>query len=64
MSSFMPKPYKRELISVRIKPEHYEKVNKLALQYDMSRNEIISQCIEYALSHIAESQKPSGKQIR
>ncbi len=61
MSSFMPKPYKRELISVRIKPDHYNKINKLALQYDMSRNEIINQCIEFALSHVAESQKPAEK---
>ena len=47
------KPFKNEkiVISIRIEKEMLNVVDKLANKTDISRNEMIVQCIEYALKN-------------
>lgn len=52
MSDFIPKQYKKDPITIRIDFEKLEMIDKLASDYDLSRNELINQCISYALKHI------------
>lgn len=53
MSDFIPKQYKKDLITIRIDFEKLEKIDKLASEYNLSRSEFINQCINYALDHIS-----------
>lgn len=52
MSNFIPKPYKKEQITIRLTPTVIETIDSLANQYKMSRNEFINQCIDYALRNM------------
>jgi len=54
MSAFIPKQYKKEPITIRMNFQKLEKVDKLAASYDLSRNEFINQCIDYALERMPE----------
>ena len=38
--------------TVRFKPEHFEKLTELSVQTGVSFNKILTQCIEFALSHL------------
>ena len=53
MPSYIPKQYKKEVITLRIKLEKLEKVANLATKYSISRNEFINQCIDFALQHMS-----------
>ncbi len=54
MANFIPKQYKKEPITIRISSDKLEKIDQKAGQYDMSRNEFINQCIDYAMEHIGK----------
>ena len=58
MANFIPKQYKKDPITVRISADKLEQVDRMAAQFDMSRNEFINQCIDYAMEHIG-SEKSS-----
>lgn len=45
------------VISIRINTDILEKVDNEAAKYDISRNELITQCIEFALSNMEEKNK-------
>ena len=45
------------VISIRINTDTLEKVDKEAAKYDISRNELITQCIEFALNNIEDKNK-------
>jgi len=49
MPDFIPKQYKKEPTTIRMTPEKLEKIDKFAAGYNISRNEFINQCIDYAL---------------
>ena len=38
--------------TVRFKPEHFDKLTELSEQTGLSFNKILTQCVEYALSHL------------
>ena len=52
MSNFIPRRYKKEQATIRIDIEKMKVLDALAASYNMSRNEFINQCIDYALEHI------------
>lgn len=52
MSGFVPKPYKKDPITIRIDLEKLERIDALASEYNLSRSEFINQCIDYALEHM------------
>lgn len=52
MCEFKPKKTEKEVISIRINVDLLSAVDETAAQSDISRNELIVQCIEYALNNI------------
>jgi len=52
MESFKPKKTEKEIISIRIDREVLEQIDNSAASTDISRNEMINQCIDFALLHL------------
>ena len=52
MEVFMPRKPDKEVISIRIPSDLLEMVDKNAAKSDISRNEFINQCIQFALKHL------------
>lgn len=52
MNDFKPKKAEKEVISIRLNKELLEKIDRLSADIDISRNEMIVQCIQYALDNI------------
>lgn len=52
MSAFIPKPYKKDPITVRVDDRKLEMIDRLAYRFEMSRSELINQCIDYAFEHM------------
>ncbi len=48
---FRPNKHEKTVISVRIDKELLDKIDKVALESQLSRNEIICQSIEFALNN-------------
>ncbi len=40
--------------TIRIKPEHFDKLMELSEKHKLSFNKIVNQCIEYALKNLDE----------
>lgn len=57
MEQFIPKKPEKEVISIRIERTMLAEVDNLASTINISRNELINQCIEFALHHIDSSTK-------
>lgn len=53
MSTFLPKAYDKEQITIRISSERLAELEKIASQLGMSRNQLINQCVDYALQHLS-----------
>ena len=51
MSEFKPFKQEKTVISIRIDTELLKQIDKISLETDISRNEMIVQCIEYALKN-------------
>ena len=49
MKNFIPKPYKKQAITIRIDQEKLEKIEELASKHDLNRSEFINRCIDYAI---------------
>jgi len=54
MEIFIPKKPDKEVISIRMPSDLLEAVDKNAAKTDISRNEFINQCIQFALAHLQE----------
>ena len=52
MKNFKPIKQEKSVISIRIDNELLKKVDKVSFDSDISRNELIVQCIEYAINNI------------
>ena len=52
MERFKPIKPEKEIISIRINRNTLIRVDKLASNIDISRNELINQCIEFALANL------------
>lgn len=57
MEKFLPKKPEKEVISMRISLELLSEVDRRAAEFQISRNELINQCIVYALAHMEEPEK-------
>ena len=52
VANFIPKQYKKDPITIRVPQDKLETIDRIAAEYEMSRNEFINQCIDYALEHM------------
>lgn len=52
MKNFIPKPYKKEPVTVRIDVDKLEKIDKLLKIYNLNRSEFINRCIDYAMENM------------
>lgn len=53
MENFIPQKPEKEIISIRISRKTLTEIDQVATQNDISRNELINQCITFALRHLA-----------
>ncbi len=58
MADFIPKPYKKEPITLRIDVEKLDKIERLAAKNGMNRSEFINRCIDFALQPQAKESEP------
>lgn len=56
MEKFLPKKPEKEVISVRISTEMLAQIDEKAVAFEISRNELINQCIAFALANMDTSQ--------
>ena len=54
MSEFKPIKQEKTVISIRLDIDVLNKIDKLSAQTDISRNEFIVQCIDYALKNLKQ----------
>lgn len=52
MSKFIPKPYKKEPITIRMSSDKIEQIDRLSAEFNLSRSAFIYQCIDYNMSPI------------
>ncbi len=55
---FVPRNGEKEVISFRIPKNLLQKIDAIAIDNALSRNELLLQCIEYALENSAYNQEP------
>lgn len=55
MTKFKPRSGEKEVISFRIPKDLLSELDLLSVQQKVSRNELMLQCIEYALANIDEN---------
>ena len=55
MDRFLPKKVEKEVISMRISANVLAELDAKAAAYDISRNELINQCIRFALDNMDDS---------
>ena len=58
VKKFIPTKADKEVISMRISSSVLAVVDEMAAKYDISRNEFINQCINFALENI-ETDNPA-----
>ncbi len=56
MEQFLPKKPEKEVISMRLSLELLAELDRRAEEFDISRNELINQCITFALAHMGEAE--------
>ena len=56
MEFFIPKPYKKEAVTIRLDSRKIEQVDALAAHFSLSRSQLIKQCVDFALSQYAEGE--------
>lgn len=52
MTKFIPQKQDKDVISIRLPSELLKQIDKCAGKADISRNELINQCIVFALNNI------------
>ncbi len=52
MNEFKPIKQEKTVISIRLDVDMLKKIDELSMQTDISRNEFIVQCIDYALHNL------------
>lgn len=57
MANFIPKKLEKEVISMRISTDILAKIDNKAAEIGISRNELMNQCITFALDHMEDSEK-------
>ena len=54
MEKFVPQKQDKEVISIRISSALLQTIDQKAADADISRNEFINQCIQFALRHMED----------
>lgn len=54
MAKFIPKKFEKEVISIRISTIVLDELDKKAAAIGISRNELINQCITFALANMEQ----------
>lgn len=54
MKEFKPSKQEKTIISLRIDVELLKKIDEISVKTDISRNELLVQCIEYAINNFKE----------
>lgn len=57
MVKFIPTKSEKIVISIRLENEKIDKIDKIANEIDISRNELINQCLDYALENLEFNKK-------
>lgn len=57
MVKFIPTKSEKIVISIRIENEKIEKIDEIANKIDISRNELINQCLDFALNNLEFNKK-------
>ncbi len=57
MEKFYPVKPEKEVISMRISTSVLQEVDRKAAEFGISRNELINQCIAYALKNMVDPEK-------
>lgn len=57
MEGFIPKKHEKEVISMRISSETLAEIDEKAAKIGISRNELINQCISFALENMKNCDK-------
>ena len=57
MKNFIPKPYRKEPITIRIDVDKLQRVEELARKYNVTRSEFINRCIDFSLENMPEQDK-------
>jgi len=52
MLKFQPSKNEKIVISIRIEDNKLQEIDKIASKIDISRNELINQCLDYALDNL------------
>lgn len=52
MNKFQPTKSEKIVITIRIEDYRVEELDKIANKIDISRNELISQCLDFAIKNI------------
>lgn len=52
MEKFLPRKIEKDVISMRIPRDILETLDERAAKAEISRNELINQCITFALAHM------------
>lgn len=52
MKSFRPVKQEKTIISIRMDVKLLKKIDRISIKTDISRNELVVQCIEYAIDNI------------
>lgn len=55
MNEFKPIKQEKQVISIRLDISTLQAIDSLSAKVDISRNELIVQCIEYALNNIRKN---------
>lgn len=55
MPKFVPKKPEKEVISMRISVDTLQEIDKRAAKFEISRNELINQMIDFALANMEDS---------
>lgn len=56
---FIPRNGEKEVISFRIPKDLLSKIDKVAVDNSLSRNEFMVQCLEFALDNLDEDEETS-----
>ncbi|WP_146009082.1 ribbon-helix-helix protein, CopG family [Beduinella massiliensis] len=54
MSVFVPRKYDKKAVTIRIRQDDLDRIDKLSNEARMSRNSFINQCIQFALKNMKE----------
>ncbi len=54
MNEFKPVKQEKTVISIRLDVDMLKNIDELSAKSDISRNELIVQCIDFALKHLSQ----------